>query len=95
MIQATCISFLSLSKLGFSRLFVLTQLFQTEVNSLHPSLNFTVERETNGTIPFLDMKITHMENRLESSWYTKDTDTGFLMNFHALAPLKILSTDDT
>ena len=38
-----------------------------ELNSIHPSLSFTVERETNGTIPFLDMKITHMENRLESS----------------------------
>ena len=37
-----------------------------ELNSIHPSLSFTVERETIGTIPFLDMKITHMENRLES-----------------------------
>ncbi|XP_066911760.1 uncharacterized protein [Clytia hemisphaerica] len=60
-----------------------------EINSLHPSLKFTVERETNCcTIPFLDMKITRSENKLESSWYTKDTDTGLLMNFHALAPLK-------
>ena len=55
-----------------------------EINSLHPSLRFTVERETNGTIPFLDMKITRSENRLESSWYTKDTDTGLLMNFPLL-----------
>ena len=59
-----------------------------ELNSLHPLQSFTVERETNGTIPFLDMKITHIEKRIESSWYTKDTDTGLLMNFHALAPLK-------
>ncbi|XP_066920782.1 uncharacterized protein [Clytia hemisphaerica] len=45
-----------------------------EINSLHPSLKFTVERETNCcTIPFLDMKITRSENKLESSWYTKDT----------------------
>ena len=35
-----------------------------EINSLHPSLRFTVEREINGTIPFVDMKIFRLENRL-------------------------------
>ena len=59
-----------------------------EINSLHPSLRFILERETDGTILFLDMKISRFENRLESSWYTKDTDTGLLINFQALAPLK-------
>ena len=27
-----------------------------------------------------------MENRLSSTWYVKPTDTGLIMNFHALAP---------
>ena len=29
------------------------------INNLHPSLKFTIKREENGSIPFLDMKIIH------------------------------------
>ena len=59
-----------------------------EINSLHPKLEFTVEREEYGCIPFLDMKIIHKGDELTSTWFTKVTDTGLIMNFHALAPLK-------
>ena len=60
-----------------------------ELNNLHPSLTFTIENESNGSIPFLDMRIHHnAEGSLTSSWYCKKTDTGLLMNFHALAPDK-------
>ena len=34
------------------------------------------------------MKIIRKNYRLESTWYTKPTDTGLIMNFHALAPMK-------
>ena len=59
-----------------------------ESNDLHPKLSFTVEREKNGTLPVLDMMILHDHNtgQLESTWYTKPSDTGLTMNFHALAP---------
>ena len=57
-----------------------------EINSLHPALKFTVETETDGA--FLDMKLIHINNSLSSTWYTKSTDTGLLMNYHALAPMK-------
>ena len=57
-----------------------------EINNLHPSLKFTIEREVNGSIPFLDMKIINESGRLSSTWYNKPTDTGLIMNFHALAP---------
>lgn len=57
-----------------------------EINNLHPSLRFTIERESNGAIPFLDMKIMNNEGQLSSTWYNKPTDTGLIMNFHALAP---------
>ena len=60
----------------------------TEINELDDNLKFTLERESNGTIPFLDMRIIRKERTLESTWYTKPTDTGLKMNFHALAPLK-------
>ena len=58
-----------------------------EINNLHPSLQFTMENENNGSLPFLDMLIKRSEEgNLSSTWYSKKTDTGLLMNFHALAP---------
>ena len=60
-----------------------------ELNNLHPNLKFTIEREKNFSLPFLDMLILHdPDGRLSSTWYCKKTDTGLLMNFHALAPVK-------
>ena len=58
----------------------------TSINRLHPSLKFTIERQENGEISFLDMKITNTEGKLSSTWYTKPSNTGLMMNFHALAP---------
>ena len=60
------------------------------INNLHPSLKFTIKREENGSIPFLDMKIIHNNGQLSSTWYNKptDTDTGLMMNYYALAPKK-------
>ena len=57
-----------------------------EINNLHPNLKFTIEYEKDGKIPFLDMLLIHKENRIESTWYCKPTDTGLVMNFQALAP---------
>ena len=36
-------------------------------------------------IPFLDMKIRRDNGKLTSEWFTKSTDTGLTMNYHALA----------
>ena len=46
-----------------------------EINNLHPALNFTIEREIDSTIPFLDMKIERLQGKLSSKWYTKPTIT--------------------
>ena len=59
-----------------------------EINNLHPKLEFTVERETNMSIPFLDMLIIRDSDKLSSTWYTKHTDTGLTMNFQFFVPLK-------
>ena len=59
-----------------------------EINNYHPSLKFTLETETENSLPFLDMKIIRREGQLSSIWYTKPTDTGLVMNYHAFAPLK-------
>ena len=59
-----------------------------EINSLHENLKFTMEKEQKGQLPVLDMKIIHDQEtgKLSSTWYYKPTDTGLIMNFHALAP---------
>lgn len=54
------------------------------INGLHPSLKFTIERENEGRLPFLDMLIIRINNELSSTWYNKPTDTGLVMNYHLL-----------
>ena len=56
------------------------------INSIHEKLKFTMEREIERTISFLSMLLIRNERKLTSTWYTKPTDTGLVMNFHALAP---------
>ena len=58
----------------------------TEINSLHPNLKFTLEIEQNGKLPFLDICIEYHETTLSSTWYCKPTDTGLILNFHAMTP---------
>ena len=57
-----------------------------EINKLHQKLKFTIETEKDGRIPFLDLCIIHSDKKLSSTWYCKPTDTGLILNFHALAP---------
>ena len=57
-----------------------------EINCLHPNLSFTIEKEKDGTLPFLDMLIIHQGTQIQSTWYSKPTDTGLILNFHSLAP---------
>ena len=59
-----------------------------QINSFHPSLNFTLETEADCSIPFLDLKLIRKGREVQSTWYTKNTDTGLIMNFHSLAPQK-------
>ena len=64
--------------------FIQNKLFG--INSLHPKLNFTLEVERNKKLSFLAMCIERNTNNLSSTWYCKPTDTGLVLNFHALAP---------
>ena len=57
-------------------------------NNLHENLNFTMERGKSGKLVHLDMLVMRENNSLSSTWYTKPSDTGLVMNFHALAPKK-------
>ena len=57
-----------------------------QLNNLHPNLAFTIEKEVKGKLPFLDMLIIHKGEQVSSTWFTKATDTGLILNYHALAP---------
>ena len=49
-------------------------------------MKFAIEKPVDGAIPFLDMKVINDNGHLSSTWYSKPTDTGLIMNFHSLAP---------
>ena len=57
-----------------------------DINSFHPNLQFTMEIEADNELPFLDMKLIHIDNQLNTTCYCKSTGTGVVMNSHALAP---------
>ena len=57
-----------------------------EINNLHPNLTFTIEKENDGKLPFLDMQLMNQAGVLSSTWYSKPTDTGLILNYHSLAP---------
>ena len=59
----------------------------TCIDNLNPPyLKFTVEREKDEKIAFLDMEIQRNVNRLYSKWYTKSTDTSLVHNFFYKQP---------
>ena len=58
-------------------------------NKIHQNLEFTIEKEHDREIPFLDLLIRRDDTgRLSSSWYGKPTDTGVTLNYHACAPMR-------
>ena len=50
--------------------------FHQKLNSLHPSLKFTTEAEQNGQLPFMDVQIMKVQDKLMRSVYRKPTFTG-------------------
>ena len=56
-------------------------LFLHYVNNKHPNIKFTCENEINGTISFLDIKISRLNNKFTTSVYRKSSFTGLGMNF--------------
>ena len=51
-------------------------LFLDSLNSLHPSLRFTFEKESNLALPFLDVLVEKSPSKFITSIYQKPTFTG-------------------
>ncbi|KAK3719186.1 hypothetical protein QZH41_020416, partial [Actinostola sp. cb2023] len=55
--------------------------FLNTLNTLHPSLEFTMETAQDNKLPFLGMLITKTGCHLSTEVYRKPTDTGLLLHF--------------
>ena len=65
--------------------------FHTYINDFHPSIKFTMEKETNNTLPFLDVNITKCYNNnicsFSTSVYRKPTFTELGSSCYSYVPL--------
>ena len=69
-------------------LFTLFRLLD-HVNSLRPSILFTMEKESNNTLPFLDVLISRTEQGFKTSVYRKPTFTGQYLNLYSHHPYSV------
>ena len=61
--------------------------FLDYLNSKHKNIKFTYELEENGSLPFLDVKVTRNEKeKTETSVYRKPTFTGLGTNYNSFTP---------
>ena len=59
------------------------------MNSVRPSIQFTMEKEQNNKLPFLDVLVTRTEQGFRSSVYCKLTFTGQYLNFNSRHPYTV------
>ena len=59
------------------------------VNSIRPSIQFTIEKEQDNKLPFLDVLVTRTEQGFRSSMYCKPIFTGQYLNFNPYHPYTV------
>ena len=65
------------------------QILLDHVNSIRPSIQFTMEKESNNTLPFLDALISQTEQGFKTSVHRKPTFTRQYLNFNSHHPYSI------
>ena len=56
--------------------------FLTTLNSLHPSLSFTMELPLDNKISLIDIEIIKNRTKIDTQVYRKPTNTGLLLRLH-------------
>lgn len=52
-----------------------------KLNECHKTIKFTIEKEVNKKLPFLDILIERKNGRLITDWYQKNISSGRLLNW--------------
>lgn len=65
------------------------EIIMKTLNAYHNKINFTIEKENNQKLPYLDMQIIKDNERLKTNWYTKSTASGRLINYHSTQPTQM------
>ena len=62
--------------------------FFSNINKLHPSLRFTLEKATNSTLSFLDVLVYKEDSRFLTGVYREPTSTGLYIRWDSFCPQK-------
>lgn len=62
----------------------------TKLNSFDKNIQFTLEKESDNYIPYLDIQIIRNNGRILTNWYQKPTSSGRLVNFYSNHPKNII-----
>ena len=65
------------------------QILLDHVNSIRPSIQFTMEKEQDNKLPFLDVLVTRTEQGFRSSVYRKPTFSGKYLNSNSHNPYTV------
>ena len=65
------------------------QILLDHVNSIRPSIQFTMEKKQDNKLPVLDVLLTRTEQGFRSSVYRKPTFTGQYLNFNSHHPYTV------
>ena len=60
--------------------------FREYLLSKHPNINFSIEKEEDGPLPFLDINIFHENDKFATNIYRKKTFSGVYTNFKSFIP---------
>lgn len=60
-----------------------------KLNSSHNSIKFTMEKENEGKLPYLDLQLIREDNKIMTDWYRKDTSSGRILNWLSNHPFNM------